>query len=30
MAFFNEPATTVRLLLILAIVGCIAGLRLTA
>jgi quaternary ammonium compound-resistance protein SugE len=30
MAFFNEPTTTVRLLLILAIVGCIAGLRLTA
>ena len=30
MAFFNEPTTTVRMLLILAIVGCIAGLRLTA
>lgn len=30
MAFFNEPTTTVRLLLILAIVGAIAGLRLTA
>jgi quaternary ammonium compound-resistance protein SugE len=30
MAFFDEPATTLRLLLILAIVGCIAGLRLTA
>ena len=30
MAFFNEPTTTIRLLLILAIVGCIAGLRLTA
>jgi len=28
--FFNEPSTTVRLLLILAIVGCIAGLKLTA
>lgn len=28
--FFNEPATTVRLLLILALVGCIAGLRLSA
>jgi quaternary ammonium compound-resistance protein SugE len=30
MAFFNEPATTLRLLLILGIVACIAGLRLTA
>jgi len=30
MAFFDEPTTTLRLLLILAIVGCIAGLRLTA
>jgi quaternary ammonium compound-resistance protein SugE len=30
MAFFNEPTTTVRVLLILAIVGAIAGLRLTA
>jgi quaternary ammonium compound-resistance protein SugE len=30
MAFFNEPTTTIRLLLILAIVGAIAGLRLTA
>ena len=30
MAFFDEPTTTVRLLLILAIVACIAGLRLTA
>ena len=30
MAFFHEPTTTIRLLLILAIVGCIAGLRLTA
>jgi len=28
--FFDEPATTIRLLLILALVGCIAGLRLTA
>ncbi len=28
--FFDEPWTTVRLLLILALVGCIAGLRLTA
>lgn len=30
MAFFNEPSTIVRLLLILVIVGAIAGLRLTA
>ena len=30
MAFFSEPTTTLRLLLILAIVGAIAGLRLTA
>ena len=30
MAFFNEPATTIRLLLILAIVAAIAALRLTA
>jgi quaternary ammonium compound-resistance protein SugE len=30
MAFFNEPATTVRVLLILTIVAAIAGLRLTA
>jgi quaternary ammonium compound-resistance protein SugE len=29
MAFFNEPATTVRLLLILAIVAAIAALKLT-
>jgi quaternary ammonium compound-resistance protein SugE len=29
MVFFNEPAGTVRLLLILAIVAAIAGLRLT-
>ncbi|HEY5711532.1 MAG TPA: multidrug efflux SMR transporter [Allosphingosinicella sp.] len=28
--FFDEPATIIRLLLILAIVGCIAGLKLTA
>ena len=28
--FFSEPSTTIRLLLILALVGCIAGLRLTA
>jgi quaternary ammonium compound-resistance protein SugE len=30
ICFFDEPATTIRLLLILALVGCIAGLRLTA
>lgn len=30
MAFFDEPTTTVRLLLILAIVGCIGALKLTA
>lgn len=30
IAFFDEPATLIRLLLILAIVACIAGLRLVA
>ena len=30
MAFFAEPATTVRMLLILVIVAAVAGLRLTA
>ena len=30
IAFFNEPATTVRLLLILLIVAAIAGLRIAA
>lgn len=30
MAWFHEPATTVRLLLILVIVGAIAALRITA
>jgi quaternary ammonium compound-resistance protein SugE len=30
MGWFSEPATLVRGLLILGIVGCIAGLRLTA
>ena len=30
ICFFDEPWTMVRLLLILALVGCIAGLRLTA
>jgi quaternary ammonium compound-resistance protein SugE len=28
--FFGEPATTVRVMLIFALVACIAGLRLTA
>ncbi len=28
--WFNEPATTVRVLLILGVVACIAGLKLTA
>ncbi len=30
MGFYDEPATTLRLLLILGIVGCIAALKLTA
>ena len=30
MAFFNEPTTTLRVLLILVIVAAIAGLRLSA
>ena len=30
MAFFSEPTTTIRLLLILGIVACIAALKLTA
>jgi quaternary ammonium compound-resistance protein SugE len=30
MAFFDEPTTTIRLLLILGIVACIAALKLTA
>jgi quaternary ammonium compound-resistance protein SugE len=30
IACFAEPAALVRLLLILALIGCIAGLRLTA
>ena len=30
MLWFGEPATTLRMLLILGIVACIAGLRLTA
>jgi quaternary ammonium compound-resistance protein SugE len=28
--FFGEPATTMRVMLIFALVACIAGLRLTA
>jgi quaternary ammonium compound-resistance protein SugE len=30
MLFFDEPSTTIRLLLILVVVGAIAGLKLTA
>jgi quaternary ammonium compound-resistance protein SugE len=30
IGWFHEPATTVRMLLILGLVGCIAGLRFTA
>jgi quaternary ammonium compound-resistance protein SugE len=30
MAFFDEPTTTIRVLLILGIVACIAALKLTA
>jgi quaternary ammonium compound-resistance protein SugE len=30
MAFFNEPTATIRILLILGIVACIAALKLTA
>ena len=30
MAFFEEPTTTIRILLILGIVACIAALKLTA
>lgn len=30
MAYFNEPTTTIRLLLILGIVACIGALKLTA
>jgi quaternary ammonium compound-resistance protein SugE len=30
MIWFDEPATTIRLLLILVIVGAIAGLRITS
>jgi quaternary ammonium compound-resistance protein SugE len=28
--WFQEPASTVRILLILAVIACIAGLKLTA
>jgi len=28
--FFGEPANSIRLLLLLALIGCIVGLRLTA
>ena len=28
--FFGEPATSIRLLLLVALIGCIVGLRLTA
>ena len=30
ITFFDEPGTTIRMLLILGIVACIAGLKLTA
>ena len=30
MAFYNEPTATIRILLILGIVACIAALKLTA
>lgn len=30
ICFFHEPATTMRMLLLLGIVACIAGLRLSA
>lgn len=30
MFFFSEPAGAVRILLLLALIGCIVGLRLTA
>jgi len=30
MAFYSEPTTTIRLLLILGIVACIAALKITA
>ena len=30
MLFFDEPSTTIRLLLILVVVAAIAGLKLTA
>lgn len=30
MIWFNEPATLVRMLLVLGVVGCITGLKLTS
>ncbi len=30
IAFFGEPGTTIRILLMLALVACIAGLKMTA
>ena len=30
ICFFGEPATSIRLLLLVALIGCIVGLRLTA
>ncbi|HEY6917003.1 MAG TPA: multidrug efflux SMR transporter [Allosphingosinicella sp.] len=30
IAFFGEPASTIRILLIFALIACIAGLKLTA
>ena len=30
IAFFGEPGTTIRVLLMLALVACIAGLKMTA
>jgi quaternary ammonium compound-resistance protein SugE len=30
LCFFGEPATSIRLLLLVALIGCIIGLRLTA
>jgi quaternary ammonium compound-resistance protein SugE len=28
--FFGEPATSIRMLLLVALIGCIVGLRLSA
>jgi quaternary ammonium compound-resistance protein SugE len=30
LCFFGEPATSIRLLLLVALIGCIVGLRLSA